>query len=171
MDLLTNWLFSIKFAYSSLFLQENPLNWFLSSFLIYVVYSYFTPPPYQLPIAKHPETTIFREYTPKQLREYDGRTPQTKIYMGVCGKVYDVSRGRNFYGPDGPYGNFAGRDASRGLAKNSFEMDVLTPIDQPLDTLEDLDSEELNSLKEWHSHFASKYEYVGKLVNEPQYSS
>lgn len=122
MDLLTNWLFSIKFAYSSLFvrqtifkflnckmttlteslltqLQENPLNWFLSSFLIYVVYSYFTPPPYQLPIAKHPETTIFREYTPKQLREYDGRTPQTKIYMGVCGKVYDVSRGRNFYGP------------------------------------------------------------------------
>lgn len=50
-------------------------------------------------------------------------------------------------------------------------MDVLTPIDQPLDTLEDLDSEELNSLKEWHSHFASKYEYVGKLVNEPQYSS
>lgn len=80
-------------------LQENPLNWFLSGFLIYVVYSYFTPPPYQLPIAKHPETTIFREYTPKQLREYDGRTPQTKIYMGVRNKVYDVSRGRNFYGP------------------------------------------------------------------------
>ena len=80
-------------------LQENPLNWFISGFLVYVVYSYFTPPPYNLPIAKHPETTIFREYTPMQLREYDGRTPQTKIYMGVCGKVYDVTRGRNFYGP------------------------------------------------------------------------
>jgi len=50
-------------------------------------------------------------------------------------------------------------------------MDVLTPIDQPLDTLEDLTSEEKESLKEWHSYFAGKYEYVGKLVNESQYSS
>ena len=45
-------------------------------------------------------------------------------------------------------------------------QNVLTPIDQPLDTLEDLAPDELSSLKEWHSHFASKYECVGKLVNE-----
>ena len=52
------------------------------------------------------------------------------------------------------YGNFAGRDASRGMAKQSFDMgiyllsyksisyfyilEMLTPIDQPLDNLEDL---------------------------------
>ncbi|RHZ89847.1 hypothetical protein Glove_9g150 [Diversispora epigaea] len=147
--------------------QENPLNWFLSAFLVYTIYSYLTPPPFSFPVYKHPETIVFRDYTPKELIEYDGRTLDTKIYLGVCGKVYDVSKGRNFYGPDGMYGNFAGRDASRGLAKNSFDLEVLTPIDQSLDTLEDLTEEEINNLNEWHGLFASKYGYVGNLVNNP----
>ncbi|CAH1759246.1 2982_t:CDS:2 [Entrophospora sp. SA101] len=130
--------------------QNNPLNWILFSFLIYVIYLSFTPIPYQLPKVKHPETTIFKEYTPKQLREFDGRNLHTKIFLAVSGNIYDVSKGRSFYGPDGPYGNFAGRDASRGLAKNSFDLDVLTPIDQEIDKLEDLSHEELDSLNEWH---------------------
>jgi hypothetical protein len=67
---------------------------------------------------------------------------------------------------DGPYGNFSGRDASRGLAKNSFDPNVLTPLDQPIDTLEDLTKDEIDSLNDWHTHFAGKYECVGKLVNE-----
>ena len=67
---------------------------------------------------------------------------------------------------DGAYGNFAGRDASRGLAKNSFDLDVLTPIDQEIDKLEDLSPEDIENLNEWHNHFRSKYECVGRLVNE-----
>jgi membrane-associated progesterone receptor component len=42
----------------------------------------------------------------------------------------------------------------------------LTPIDQEIDKLEDLSPEELDSLKEWHDHFKSKYEFVGRLINE-----
>ena len=61
------------------------------------------------------------------------------------------------------YANFAGRDASRGMAKQSFEegtsdcslsrrcrvltqapaTEMLTPIDQPLDKLEDLKPDEM----------------------------
>lgn len=41
--------------------------------------------------------------------------------MGVRGRVYDVTLGANFYGPGSPYENFAGRDASRGLSKGSFD--------------------------------------------------
>ena len=66
------------------------------------------------------------------------------------------------------YGNFAGRDASRGMAKQSFEegmsssilsllpansssltrmlmfrSDMLTPIDKPLDALSDLTPSEM----------------------------
>ncbi len=58
------------------------------------------------------------------------------------------------------YANFAGRDASRGMAKQSFDegvyfsysyvslklnvrVDMLTPLDQPLDKLDDLTPDEM----------------------------
>lgn len=61
------------------------------------------------------------------------------------------------------YGNFAGRDASRGMAKQSFDvgmydpgshacicspyfmgcLEMLTPIDQSLDKLTDLKQDEM----------------------------
>ena len=65
---------------------------------------------------------------------------------------------------EGMYANFAGRDASRGMAKQSFDLgmcmssepmlcihsvltktapDMLTPVDQPLDKLDDLTPEEM----------------------------
>ena len=44
---------------------------------------------------------------------------------------------------DGPYGNFAGRDASRGMAKQSFDEDMLTPLDQPLDKLDGFTMDEM----------------------------
>jgi membrane-associated progesterone receptor component len=39
-----------------------------------------------------------KEYTPKELQEFDGKEGK-RILMGVGGNVYDVSMGRNFYGP------------------------------------------------------------------------
>lgn len=49
----------------------------------------------------------------------------------------------------GPYANFGGHDASRGLAKNSFDEDMLTDPKEPIDKLEDLASDEWESLREW----------------------
>lgn len=82
------------------------------------------------------------------------------------GRVFDVTAGASFYGPGGPYSNFAGRDASRGLAKNSFDEDMLTDLDKPIDKLEGLNEEELGALAGWASHFEGKYLLVGRLVEE-----
>ncbi|KAF9432098.1 hypothetical protein BGZ76_011266 [Entomortierella beljakovae] len=146
---------------------SNPINWVLAGVLGYISYNYFAgsaaPAPQAPPRPKFPPL-VFREYTPKELSEFDGRTDDTRILMAIQGKVFDVTRGRNFYGPDGPYGNFAGRDASRGLAKNSFDKDMITPIDGPIDTLEDLKDDEKESLAEWALHFESKYQLVGKFI-------
>lgn len=87
------------------------------------------------------------------------------VYLSVRGRVFDVTSGRNFYGPGGPYANFAGRDASRGLAFGSFDEDMLTKdLEGPLDPLEDLDADQWDSLRGWEERFNEKYLVVGKLV-------
>lgn len=102
------------------------------------------------------------KFTPKTLAQYNG-TDNARIFIAVRNKVFDVTQGATFYGPGGPYENFAGRDASRGLALNSFDLACLTPIDQPIDALADLSKEELESLDSWEQHFESKYKVVGTL--------
>lgn len=106
-------------------------------------------------------------FTPLSLAKYNG-SDDPRILMAVKGKVYDVSSGASFYGPGGPYENFAGRDASRGLAKNSFELDCLTPTDRALDTLADLTKDEREALDGWEEHFLAKYPVVGTLHENDQ---
>lgn len=49
---------------------------------------------------------------------------------------------------DGPYGVFAGRDASRGLATFS-----LTEVSEEYDDLSSLSSMEMESVREWEMQF------------------
>lgn len=87
------------------------------------------------------------------------------VYLAVRGQVFDVTTGRNFYGPGGPYENFAGRDATRGLACGSFDEDMLTKdLEGPLDDLRGLEPAQMSALKDWEDRFTEKYLVVGKLV-------
>lgn len=111
-----------------------------------------------------PPPTVYRVFTPPQLLPYNG-TNNMPVYLAVRGQIFDVTSGRNFYGPGGPYQNFAGRDASRGLACGSFDEDMLTEdLQGPLDRLEDLGGEEMEALRGWEERFSEKYLVVGKLV-------
>ncbi|XP_061441036.1 membrane-associated progesterone receptor component 2 [Rhineura floridana] len=101
-----------------------------------------------------------RDFTLEQLREYDGaRTP--RILLAVNGKVFDVTKGSKFYGPEGPYGIFAGRDASRGLATFCLDKDALR---DEYDDLSDLNAVQMESVREWEMQFKEKYDYVGRLL-------
>ncbi|KAI0085219.1 cytochrome b5 [Irpex rosettiformis] len=115
----------------------------------------------------HPPTLLFKTYTPKTLSPFNGENGQ-RILLSIKGVVYDVTAGRSFYGPNGMYANFAGRDASRGMAKQSFDEEMLTPIDQPLDKLEDLKPDEIENMNGWMDHFSSKYIICGNLVENGQ---
>ncbi|KAG5634319.1 hypothetical protein H0H81_002424 [Sphagnurus paluster] len=117
----------------------------------------------------HPPTVLFKTFTPKMLEPFNGKDGG-RILLAINGIVFDVTAGRNFYGPNGMYGNFAGRDASRGMAKQSFDLEMLTPLDQPLDKLEDLRPDEVDNMKGWIEHFSNKYIVCGKLVNDPMYA-
>ncbi|VVT51531.1 uncharacterized protein SAPINGB_P003127 [Magnusiomyces paraingens] len=116
-------------------------------------------------VTKDQNVPTYKRLTPKEISVYDGSSKGKPLLMAVKGDVFDVSRGASFYGPEGPYHNFAGRDASRGLAKNSFEEDVLTPLDEPIDALTDLDEEERKTLDDWYNMFKGKYTHIGFLVD------
>ena len=122
------------------------------------------------PNAEPEETTVIREFTPRELSNFNGFDLE-KIYIAVKGNVYDVSKGRQFYGPSGPYSNFAGHDASRGLALNSFEMENIRRWDEPIDDLQGLNESELKSLDNWEGMFRGKYPCVGTLVPHPQFEN
>lgn len=101
-----------------------------------------------------------RDFSLEQLRQYDGsRTP--RILLAVNGKVFDVTKGSKFYGPAGPYGIFAGRDASRGLATFCLDKDALK---DEYDDLSDLNAVQMESVREWEMQFKEKYDYVGRLL-------
>ncbi|XP_034970121.2 membrane-associated progesterone receptor component 2 [Zootoca vivipara] len=101
-----------------------------------------------------------RDFTLEQLREYDGARA-ARILLAVNGKVFDVTKGSKFYGPEGPYGIFAGRDASRGLATFCLDKDALR---DEYDDLSDLNAVQMESVREWEMQFKEKYDYVGRLL-------
>lgn len=139
----------------------SPVNAALIAVAVYILYARFSRPA-SAPVAHAAEAIVFQDYTPRQLAKFNG-VDDDRVYLAVSGSVYDVSAGKTFYGPNGPYRNFGGRDASRGLAKGSFDEDVLSPLDQ-IDDLKDLEAEERESLRDWESHFATKYIHIGRLV-------
>ncbi|OAX36159.1 cytochrome b5 [Rhizopogon vinicolor AM-OR11-026] len=104
-----------------------PVNTVLLVYILYSVQNIFKPGYSWLPKA-HPPAVMFKTYTPKTVEPFSGKNG-ARILLAINGIVFDVTARRNFYGSDGMYGNFAGRDASRGMAKQSFDMDTLTPID------------------------------------------
>merc|ERR1712137_1102792 len=94
----------------------------------------------------------------EQLKQYNGNGPDGRVLVAVNGKIFDVTKGKRFYGPGGPYAAFAGRDASRGLATFAVEA----PEDY--DDLSDLNAMQKESVNEWETQFTEKYEYIGRLL-------
>ena len=47
------------------------------------------------------------DITPDELAKHDGRDPFKPIYFSVQGRVFDVTAGRDFYGPGAPGGRLA----------------------------------------------------------------
>lgn len=56
-----------------------------------------------------------KTFTKNDLLPYDGTDPNLPIYIGLNGKVYDVSAGKDYYQVGGPYHFLAGRDSSAEL--------------------------------------------------------
>ncbi|KAI1309487.1 Membrane-associated progesterone receptor component 1 [Halotydeus destructor] len=142
----------------------SPVNTVLTVICAYLVYRLFKgnsapdnlPPPIKIPppLPKH-------NMTLQELKNYDGSGEDGRVCVAILGKVFDVTKGRRFYGPEGPYCTFAGRDATRALA--TFDVNA---IKLEWDDHEGLTSSQLSSVQEWEMQFSERYDLVGKLVKE-----
>ncbi|XP_021919132.1 membrane-associated progesterone receptor component 1 [Zootermopsis nevadensis] len=112
------------------------------------------------PVPAEPALPKLRkDFTVEELRKYDGTGPDGRILVAVNGNVFDVTKGKRYYGPGGPYSAFGGHDASRGLATFS----VMSSKDE-YDDLSDLNTMEMDSVREWEMQFKERYDYVGRLL-------
>ncbi|XP_023732301.1 probable serine/threonine-protein kinase PBL25 [Lactuca sativa] len=95
----------------------------------------------------------------EELKAYDGTDPRKPVLLAIKGQIYDVSSARMFYGAGGTYGEWSGKDASRAIAKFSFEEEDLNR------DLTGLGKVELEALDDWDIMFRSKYVKVGSIEN------
>ena len=105
-----------------------------------------------------------RDFTLEQLRECNG-TNEKPIYVALKREVYDVSSAPDFYGPQGSYSCFAGRESSRAMAKLSFDEEELSNL-----SLKDISPFESESLEGWVEKFKYYRDYpiVGKVSVPPK---
>lgn len=104
--------------------NETKSSWVLLAVLLFLVYSTFLKPKPKPVVYVRPKPLPKKEYTPVELAEFDG-TEGKRILMAVSGNVYDVTLGRNFYGP-GACGTF------RRFITLSCRVDLLLTKSIPL---------------------------------------
>ncbi|EED23704.1 progesterone binding protein, putative [Talaromyces stipitatus ATCC 10500] len=97
-------------------------------------------------------------FTLEELSKHDGTDPSRPTYVAIKGTIFDVSK-KDAYAPGGQYHVFAGKDASRALAKSSLKKEDCRP------EWEDLDDKEKTVLEEWFTFFSKRYNIVGKVVS------
>lgn len=95
-----------------------------------------------------------RAFTAEEVARHDGTDPALPLMLSIGGTVYDITPGRNFYGPQGVY-PFAGREVARAFALLSTELSDCR------DDLEGLSYLEVENLREWTAKFDYKYRVVG----------
>lgn len=94
-----------------------------------------------------------RDFTVDQLHEFNGEI-ESSIYVALKGEVFDVSCAADFYGSGNSYNCFAGRDASRAMAKFSFDDADLNSL-----KIDDLSPYEREVLNDWVTKFKHFREY------------
>ena len=102
-----------------------------------------------------------RVVTKDELGERNGHNGDS-IWIGILGEVYDVSSGERFYGKDGPYRIFAGRDGSV-----CFMTGVFTE-EEAAKSVTILSKDQLLGLDNWRQSYVDNeaYAFVGVLDGE-----
>jgi len=110
-------------------------------------------------------------YTREELYELgNGENESGTILLSIFGRVYDVSQGQKYYGKNGKYHLFAGRDSTRALATGCLKESCLGSKVSSPDAGNygiELNEKTTKEAKKWLSFFEThdKYSMVGYLAD------
>lgn len=78
----------------------EPFNLCLIGLCAFLLYKILFPPADPVKSEKGPAVEEVKgDLTVKQLLAYDGHDPTKPVLLAVCGKIFDVTAGKHFYGP------------------------------------------------------------------------
>jgi Cytochrome b5-like Heme/Steroid binding domain len=80
---------------------NSPLNLALIAIITFLIFKIFKSrqPPKPSPPAEPELPKLRKDFTVAELKAFDGNQPDGRVLVAVNGAVYDVSRGKRFYGP------------------------------------------------------------------------
>ena len=98
-------------------------------------------------------------FTLEDLASFDG-VAGSPIYLAIMGRVYDVTAGAAFYGPQRSYHHYAGKDATRSFATGCTKAECL------VGSLVGLSQDQKREAHRWLElyQFHDKYKFLGKVV-------
>eukprot|EP00640_Fibrocapsa_japonica_P003993 CAMPEP_0113947084 /NCGR_PEP_ID=MMETSP1339-20121228/62157_1 /TAXON_ID=94617 /ORGANISM="Fibrocapsa japonica" /LENGTH=217 /DNA_ID=CAMNT_0000953491 /DNA_START=106 /DNA_END=759 /DNA_ORIENTATION=+ /assembly_acc=CAM_ASM_000762 len=101
-------------------------------------------------------------YSEEELFEFGNGKDGKPILIAIFGRVYDVSTGAKFYGPDGNYNLFAGRDVTRAMSTGCLVESCLGVKSRKNVVFSEA---QLSEAKKWLAFFEThdSYAHVGML--------
>ena len=110
------------------------------------------------PTRSHDENNV-RLLTKEELAKHGFNGPNQPLLLAVMGRVYNVDKGRDhYYGPNGGYNFFSGRDGTRAFVTGEFNDEGL------IDDIRGLKPAEINELQTWIDFYNKDYTFYGKVI-------
>ena len=100
-----------------------------------------------------------RLLTKEELTKHGFNGPNKPLLLAVMGRAYNVEKGKDhYYGPNGGYNFFSGRDGTRAFVTGEFNEQGL------IDDIRDLKPAEINELQTWIDFYDKDYTFYGKVI-------
>jgi predicted heme/steroid binding protein len=102
--------------------------------------------------------------TAEELASFNGENEDGgPLYICISGRIYDVTAGSKFYGPEGHYHIFVGKDSTRAFATGCKQAECVSS------STEGLTEKEFKEIDRWLELYEThdKYTFVGFLVDDP----
>jgi len=97
-------------------------------------------------------------FTMEELKRHDGSNPDLPLYLAIIGEVFDVTKGKQHYGPGAGYSFFSGTDGTRAFVTGEFNETGLIP------SVEGLPVNQVNDIQGWRDFYHKDYTFMGKLI-------